>query len=173
MSKGNCGQVCLWEEGICELYRWLGRNTHTQTDTRTYERMGSPRYPAVSDLCGAITQVTQWVTVTDTQFGAVAVQRRLYQSVTTQSFTTTLYSRLWGCHTSHSYVFAPDKVSNIVTILERNSKSYLGLVQFIVFAESEKRNLILSLVWIPRWHRDVDSSSSFLSKDRSSELLLS
>lgn len=42
---------------------WISDYTHTHAQTRSYERMGTPFAHVVSDLCGPITQVSQWVAI--------------------------------------------------------------------------------------------------------------
>lgn len=69
-SEGKYNQVHLCKKVICELDQWLGLHTHTY-----YGGMGTPSVPVVSDLCGPITQVIQWVTIKKAQLGTVALQR--------------------------------------------------------------------------------------------------
>lgn len=66
-----------------EWDQWLHTHLHTRTHTFSFERMGIPFGPVVSDLCAPITQVSQWVTTKKTvgSCGFFA-QRGPHQSVT-------------------------------------------------------------------------------------------
>lgn len=54
---------------------WIsGQDYAPHTCTGSCERMGTPSAPVVSDLCGPITQVSQWVTIEETQLEIAALQ---------------------------------------------------------------------------------------------------
>lgn len=68
VSKGNCDQVYRCKKVICEVDQWLLWEDENLPHL-------PPHAPVVSDLCGPITQVIQWVTIKETQLGTAALQK--------------------------------------------------------------------------------------------------